>query len=338
VSDTLPQVKVFLTGGTGFIGGNVARRLRDRGDEVRALVRNPARGKELAGIGCELVNGDLDDGPAIGRGMTGCDAVIHGAAIYKVGIPKRERRAMYDANVLGTERVLRAALQARIPKVVYISTVAAFGQTDGDIVDESYRHSGKYGSYYDETKHKAHEIARRLIDDEGLPCIIVQPGGVYGPGDHSDLGEQIIRYVDGKTPAIMSFPDFGMTMVHVDDVADGVLLCLDEGKTGEQYVLGGQVTTVREIFDTLARITGRKPPRKGPPPAILKAFTPVGPVVGKLMGAPPNLAELIRTSEGAYWAKHDKAMRELDYSPRNLEQGLWDTLKAAGKLPETATA
>jgi dihydroflavonol-4-reductase len=330
-------VKVFLTGGTGFIGAQVARALRDRGDQVRALVRNPERARDPASLGCEIVNGDLDDGPAISRGMSGCDAVIHGAAIYRVGIPKKEHKAMYETNVLGTERVLRAALQAGIPKVIYISTVAAFGNTHGEVVEEGHRHDGDYRSYYDETKHKAHEIARRLIDDEGLPGVIVQPGGVYGPGDHSELGQQIMRYVDGKSPAIMSFPDFGMNMVHVDDVADGVMLCLDKGKVGEAYVLGGQVTTVKEIFDKLAGITGQKPPRKGPPPALLKAFAPLGPVIGPLMGAPPNVSEAIRVSDGVtYWAKHDKAMRELGYSPRKLEQGLHDTLEVEGKLAPAA--
>src|SRR6478609_3136459 len=178
-------MKVFVTGGTGFIGGHVVRKLRQRGDEVICLVRSPESAGELTAEGCELAVGDLSDSAAIAAGMEGADAVIHGAAVYKVGIPKGERPAMYDANVAGTERVLRAALEAKVPKVVYISTVAAFGDTDGEVVDESYEHSGEYTSYYDETKHLAHLAARRLIEDEGLPSVIVQPGGVYGPGDHS---------------------------------------------------------------------------------------------------------------------------------------------------------
>src|SRR5437763_1919144 len=126
-------MKVFVTGGTGFIGGHVVRKLRKRGDEVACLVRSRERGGELAALGCELVVGDLGDMEAIRAGVKGSDAVIHGAAIYKVGIPKGERAAMYDANVLGTERVLRAALEEKIPRVVYISTIAAFGNTDGEV-------------------------------------------------------------------------------------------------------------------------------------------------------------------------------------------------------------
>jgi nucleoside-diphosphate-sugar epimerase len=245
---------------------------------------------------------------------------------------------MYDANVLGTERVLRAALQARIPKVVYISTVAAFGNTNGEVVDESFQHSGEYGSYYDETKHKAHEIARRLIDDEGLPCVIVQPGGVYGPGDHSELGNMMDQFIKGRLPLI-PFPELGINFVHVDDVADGVLLALDKGKTGEQYILGGQIGTNRDLFETLAKVSGRKTPKRALPTALIRASAPIGPVIGPLLGFPPNMREVLTTSDGVtYWAKHDKAVRELGYSPRNLEQGLKDTLEAEGKLPEAATA
>jgi len=127
-------VKVFVTGGTGFIGGEVVRQLRDRGDDVVCLVRNPDKGAKLRDQGCELVAGDLGDERAIRSGMEGCDAVIHAAAVYEVGIPASERAAMREANVGGTERVLGAALELKIPKVVYVSTVGIFGNTNGQIV------------------------------------------------------------------------------------------------------------------------------------------------------------------------------------------------------------
>jgi dihydroflavonol-4-reductase len=330
-------MKVFVTGGTGFIGGHVVRKLCDRGDEVVALARNPDKGAALSDIGCGLVAGDLSDESALREGMRGCDAVIHGAAVYEVGIPKQERQAMYEANVLGTERVLRAALDEGTPKVVYISTVGAFGNTHGRVVDETYEHPGReFTSYYEETKVKAHQIARRLIDDEGLPCVIVQPGGVYGPDDHSAIGTQMNQFLAGRMPLI-PFPDLGFNMVHVDDVATGVLLALDEGTIGEQYVLGGQITTMREAIESLARVAGKKAPKRAMPTSVLRAMTPIGPVVGKLMGQPPNLSELISAADGVtYWARHDKAMEQLDYSPRGLEQGLRDTLAAEGKLPAAA--
>jgi nucleoside-diphosphate-sugar epimerase len=330
-------MRVFVTGGTGFIGGHVVRRLRERGDEVRALARSPEKGQPLAELGCEVVSGTLADKEALRAGMQGCDAVIHGAAMYEVGIPNSEHRAMYEANVLGTENALRAALETKVPKVVYISTVGAFGNTKGQVVDESYQHPGTgYTSYYEETKVEAHRLAKRLIAEEGLPGVIVQPGGVYGPDDHSALGRQMDQFLAGRMPLI-AFPDLGMNMVYVDDVAAGVLLALDRGVVGESYVLGGQITTMRELIETLARVTDKKPPKRALPTSLMKAMTPLGPVVGKVMNQGPNLRELINSADNVtFWARHDKAMAELGYSPRGLEQGLRDTLEAEGKLPIAA--
>ena len=330
-------MKVFLTGGTGFIGGHVAGKLRDRDDEVVALVRNPGRAEALRESGCELIEGGLDDTAAIRRGTDGADAVIHGAAIYEVGIPKRKRAAMYDANVLGTENVLRAALEAETPKVVYVSTIAAYGNTHGEVVDETYEHPGKdFTSYYEQTKYEAHRLATRMTAEEGLPLVIVQPGGVYGPDDHSAIGQQINQFLAGRMPAVI-FGDLGFNMVHVDDVADGILLALDNGKAGEAYVLGGEITTMRDLFVKLADASGRKPPRFTVPTGLVKLMTPIGPLVGKAMGQPPNLRELISAADGVtYWAEHDKAIAELGYQPRDLSHGLRDLLAAEGKLPAAA--
>jgi nucleoside-diphosphate-sugar epimerase len=327
-------VKVFLTGGTGFIGGHVARRLRDRGDEVVALARSPEKGVALADLGCELVQGDLSDTAAIGAGLEGADAAIHCAAMYEVGIPQSEHKAMYAANVVGTENVLRAALEARTPKVVYVSTVGAFGNTHGQVVDETYDHPGtSFTSYYEQTKYEAHRIAKRLIAEEGLPCVIVQPGGVYGPDDHSEIGNQMNQFLAGRMP-LLAFPDLGFNLVHVDDAAAGVLLALDKGRAGESYVLGGQITTMRELIGTLADVAEKRPPRGTVPAGLIKAMAPLGPVVGKLIGTGPNLREIISSADGVtFWAKHDKAIAELGYSPRGLQQGLRDTLEAEGRLP-----
>jgi dihydroflavonol-4-reductase len=327
-------MRVFVTGGTGFIGGHVVRRLRERGDEVVALVRTPEKGVALEAEGCELAAGTLADKDVIRTAMEGCDAAIHGAAIYEVGVPDSQHRAMYEANVIGTENMLGAALEAGLGRVVYISTVAAFGNTRGQVVDEGYEHPGtSFTSYYEETKVEAHRLAKRLIADEGLPCVIVQPGGVYGPDDHSALGQQMNQFLAGRMPLI-AFPETGFNMVHVDDVAAGVLLALDEGGVGEAYVLGGQITTMRELIQTLARVSDKRPPKRALPTGLMKAMTPLGPLVGKVMNQGPNLRELISSADNVtFWAKHDKAVAELGYSPRGLEQGLRDTLEAEGRLP-----
>jgi nucleoside-diphosphate-sugar epimerase len=239
---------------------------------------------------------------------------------------------MYEANVQGTENVLGVALDLKVTKAVYVSTVNAFGNTAGRVVDESHLHDERYVSYYDETKHKAHKVARDFIA-KGLPLVIVQPGGVYGPGDTSPQGRIFNQFLDGKLPAMM-FPNTGFNMVHRDDVAAGILLCLDKGKAGEAYVLGGEITTIGELINTLARVAGRKPPRLTLPAIVIKAVAPLGPVLGPAMGQGPNLGEIIKAADNVtYWAKDDKARSELGYSPRPLEQGLRETLEADGRLP-----
>jgi dihydroflavonol-4-reductase len=325
-------MRVFVTGGTGFIGGHVVRMLRKRGDEVEALVRDPGKADDLEALGARLVQGDLSDRAALARAMRGCDAVIHGAAVYKVGIPESERDAMRRANVEGTENALGAAKDAGTPRVVYVSTIGAFGNTRGQIVDESYDHPGEgFTSYYEETKYEAHQVAKRLIA-EGLPCVIVQPGGVYGPKDHSALGKQIVDFASGRLP-LVPFPELGLNMVHVEDVATGVLLALDKGKPGESYVLGGEITTMRGLMDSTADVMGKRRPRGNIPTGLLRALAPAGPVIGRLMGQPPNMRELVSSSDGVtFWAKDDKARAELGYQPRPLDRGLRETLAAEGKL------
>ena len=270
-------MKVFVTGATGFIGGEVVRQLRDRGDEVVCLVRSPEKAGKLTEMGCELVAGDLGDGDAIRAGLEGCDALIHSAAMYEVGIPDSQHQAMFDANVTGTERVLEAALAAKTPRIVHVSTCGIFGNTHGEVVDESYEHPGdEFTSYYEETKLESHRIAKRMIAEDGLPCIIVQPGGVYGPGDTSQVADLVDQLLAGKLPLI-PFPDLGVCMSHVEDIAGGILLALDKGTLGETYVISGPATTMREAIETVARLAGRKPPKHAVPVPLLKAMTPIGP-------------------------------------------------------------
>lgn len=330
-------MKVFLTGGTGFIGGAVARGLRERGDDVVALVRTPAKAEELQRLGATLVPGDLTDVDAMEQGMQGVDAVIHGAAVYEVGIPAKQRPAMEDANVRGTERVLGTALRLQVPRVLYISTVAVFGNTRGQVVDEDGPLGTGETSFYEKTKVDAHRIAKRL-QEQGLPLIIIQPGGVYGPGDHSQVGNVIRQLVAGKLPA-KAFTSMGINFVHRDDVVQGVLLALDKGRVGNAYILGGELATMDQFVTILARVSGRKAPRMTVPSAMLRLSAPLGPILAPRLGFPPNLRELISASDNVtYWAKHDKAMRELGYAPRGLEQGLRQTLEAEGLMPAGAGA
>jgi dihydroflavonol-4-reductase len=332
-------VKVFVTGGTGFIGGEIVRQLRGRGDDVVCLVRNPEKGKAVTALGCELAAGDLGDEAALRAGMEGCDAVIHAAAMYEVGIPAKQRPAMYEANVTGTERVMEAALSAKVPRIVYVSTVGVFGNTHRKVVDETYQHpEQEFTSYYEETKLEAHKIVKRMIAERDLPAIIVQPGGVYGPGDTSQVADLLQEFFAGKLP-LLPFPELGICMSHVEDIAGGVLLALDKGRLGEIYVISGPATTMRGAIETVASVSGRKAPKHNLPTPVMKALIPIGPLVGKMMGQPPNLRELISSGDGVtFWASYEKAERELGYSPRGLEEGLRQMLEADDRFPAPAAA
>jgi nucleoside-diphosphate-sugar epimerase len=316
-------VRVFLTGGTGFIGGEVARLLRERGDDVRALVRTPAKAQALVALGCEVVPGDLSDETALRTAIEGCDAVVHAAAVYEIGVPESRREQLVDANVRGTERVLGAALAAGVGKAVYVSTVAVFGDTRREVADEEWIRRAGLGvtSLYEQTKVEAHQRAKQ-IGAQGLPLVTVQPGVVYGPGDSSEFGGLIDRLLKGRLP-LAPFPELGVTPVHRDDVAAGILLALDKGVAGESYVLAGEPTTMGDVLAELARVAGKRKPLGALPPVLVKAMVPVGRFVGPLLGFPPNLRELVSSSHHVtLWASSQKAQRELGWTFRPLTEGL----------------
>ena len=240
-------------------------------------------------------------------------------------MPASEHAGMEDANVRGTERVLDAAIEANVPRILYVSTVACFGNTRGEVVDESYRRPDRdFFSAYDETKFRAHEVAQDRIA-KGAPIVIVQPGAVYGPNDHSGIGNLIDQARTGKLKLKM-FPSTGFTFGHVEDIAEGIVLAHDKGEVGGSYILAGQRGTLGELVDRVCELSGRKPPAITMPVVLMKLSAPFGSVVGPLMGFPPNLRELIRTSDGVTsWVTDEKARRELGF----VEAGLRQTLEAS---------
>lgn len=317
-----------MTGATGFIGGHVARRLLDRGDEVVALVRTPSKAPALRDIGCELAEADLSDRAALRGAMQGCDAVFHIAAMYKVGVPASERPALVEANVRGTERVIDGAVEAGVPRIVYVSTVNVLGNTKGRVLDESdVRPRTEFLSLYDETKYLAHQVALDRIA-RGAPVVIAMPGGVYGPGDTSELANAIDQVRTGRLKFLV-FPETGFVFLHVEDAADGIIRVHDRGRIGESYVIGGEVSTLGDLVRNVAVLSGRKPPRITLPAVLSRMAIPLAPVVTRLMRMPPNLRELIRAADGVtYWGSDAKARRELGYAPRDLQTGLRQTLAA----------
>jgi dihydroflavonol-4-reductase len=319
-------VRVFVTGGAGFIGGSVCRQLRARGDEVVAVVRDPGRATELEEIGCEVRAGDLTSPEALAGGMRSCDGVIHLAGSYKVGVPAKERPQMYDANVGTTHRVLGAAIATAVPRIVHVSTVNAFGNTRGKIVDETFRRDVTKGfvSYYDETKYLSHVAARELADS-GAPILIAMPGTTYGPGDHSLAGAQLQQAFEGRL-RVTAMTDVGVSPAHVDDVAGAIIAMLSQGRVGESYILAGRNMRLSEALEIAAKAGGHAPPRITVPIGLLRAVARLGPLGSKLLGQSPNFAEVVSAADGVtYWASSAKASLKLGYTPRDLEAGIRDS-------------
>jgi dihydroflavonol-4-reductase len=307
-------MRVFVTGATGFVMGAVTRALRARGDAVTALVREPSRAASLTALGCELVAGDVVDPTDVVGELRGCDALIHGAAIYEIGVSAERRRQMEETNVTGTRRMLEAAKAAATPRIVYVSTVAAFGNTHGEVVAEGHRPTSPPTSAYEDTKRRAHEIALDAARS-GVPIVIVQPGQVYGPNDHSAVGANFRALADGRL-RYRAFEDLGLNLVHVDDLADGILRALDQGRVGECYILGGEIARLGDAYRAVAKATDRTLPAFVLPPAIAR-------LAGRLV---PTMREVVSSADGVtFWATDAKARAELGTKPRDLETGMRDT-------------
>ena len=322
-------MRVVVTGATGFIGGVVARQLRARGDQVVAIVRDPGRASDLSDVGVELKAGDLGEVDQLVEQLAGADALVHMAGSYRIGIRPADRPAMLDANVGTTTRLLDAAARADTARIVYTSTINTLGDTHGEVVDETHQRDLAEGffSYYDLTKYQADELVKARIAG-GAPIVIAMPGGVYGPGDHSEAGGQLALAQAGKLRYI-ALGDIGLSWSYVDDVADGIVRCLDHGRLGESYILSGPSLLLREAV-VAAAIAGRKrPPRLVLPTSLLRLFIPVSRRFGAVAGLPANLAETIKAGDGVtYWARATKAERELGFAARDLESGLHATFGA----------
>jgi len=327
--------RIFVTGGSGFIGRAVVHRLLSQGDAVTSLVRDRRRGPTETldePDGLTVIRGDAT-GPVerLAELMAGHDGVVHVAGSYRVGIPPAERPAMFAANVTATTRVLDAAVTAGVPRIVDVSTVNAFGDTHGAIVDETYRRDPAAGflSWYDETKYRAHEVARERIAT-GAPILIAMPSQTYGPGDHSGVGEQLTAAFAG-TLRYRAVDEVGAALVHVDDLADGIVRVLDHGRLGEMYVLGGPCVRLGQAIGVAAGLAGRRPPRLEMPASALRLMVPLAPRLGGRFGIPVNLAEVLSASgDVTYWATSAKAEKELGFHARDLETGLRDWLVGDG--------
>lgn len=320
-------MKIFLTGATGFIGGRIVDKLVPE-HEVCALVRTPARAGHLEKKGVRLQAGDLGDRAALEKGMEGCQAVIHGAAQYELGPVNRE--AMTRTNVTGTRRVLEAARKAGIDRIVHISSIAAKGDTGGEMATEEFQHQQDFPSHYERTKFEAHQLVDELRK-EGLPVRVVMPGTVYGPGDQSSIMQYLRDFVKRKLPARFG-EDTVMSFVHVDDVADGVLRVLFEGDAGKDYLLAGFPHSFGELNQLITSLTGIRPPRLRISAGMARTYAGMSETLGHLLGR-----KVLVTREGVammdsrcYAFDSSRAIRELQWRPRTLAEGLPPTLASLG--------
>lgn len=319
-------MRYFLTGGTGFVGGHLAEQLVEGGHEVVALARTPAAADHLHRLdGVSVVEGDVTDPETMRDPMTGVDGVFHVAGWYRVGVddPTPGERV----NVDGTRNVLELVAELDVPKAVYTSTLAVNSDTEGQVVDESYRYRGPHLSAYDRTKWEAHyDVVEPMVED-GVPVVTVMPGLVYGPGDTSDMRRLWEQYLAGDLPVIPR--ETAYTWGHVDDIAQGHVLAMESGNPGESYIVGGQPATLVEAFEIAERVTGIPSPRAVSPAWFALASRVTG-LLGQVLDLPPDYhPEALRVLAGAtYLGDNSKARRELGLEHRPLADGLTETLEA----------
>ncbi len=327
-------MKAFVTGGTGFIGGHVIRKLLERGYQVTALVRSDKDAAAMQALGVSPTIGDILERESMRAGMQDSDVVFHLAGWYKIGDPNPAKGERINVN--GTRNVLELAYELEIPKIIYTSTVAVFGDTRGQLVNENYIMAEEpFISQYDRTKWLAHYAIALPLIEKGAPIIIVMPGGVYGPGDLSLVGELMRRFYLGQFP-ILPGSDFKYTYAHVEDVAEGHILAAEKGKPGESYILAGQAISLGDLARIWADITGKPAPFLTIPARFLKPFAPLVGTLGNMIPIPPIFSEeAIKILNASYTARSDKARQELGWETRSLREGFQVTFESiAEALPE----
>lgn len=316
-------MKAFVTGGSGFIGKHVVRKLVERGYEVYALARSEETAATLRNLGAITVPGDILDTAAMRPGMAGSDVVFHVAGWYKTGA--RDWMQAEPINVGGTRKVLRLAVELGIPKIVYVSTVAVLGDTHGRLVDETHFDAGPFVTEYDRTKWLAHYKVAVPMMQKGAPIVIVMPGVAYGPGDPSTIGEMMGNFYKGQMP-LLAGPETTFTFAHVEDMAEGVVLAAEKGQIGESYILAGPAVPLGEMFDFWAHITGKPVPPLRVPARFVR---PLAPIMGALASVLPleglYSEESFRTLGVTYMGRADKARAQLGWWPRPLHGGMLET-------------
>ena len=330
-------MKIFLTGGTGFIGRPLTRCLIDRGWEVNVLVRKPESvdSKEIQSIGAILIPGDVTMKESMRNGMQGADVVIHNAGWYKFGICKKDHETMDKINIIGTQNTLELAIELGIKKIIYTSSILAFGRTGDIIADEQYVRQYPPLTYYEESKMRAHAFANEL-QKLGAPIIITCPAGVIGPGDHSGIGYLARMYVHHCLPPILWTPNGKLAHVYVDDAAESIARCVEYGKLGEIYILNNGNQTHREMSEDWKKCKGGcKKTWFWLPDSISVFLNTVAEPIQRFLGLPIVFCrEFILSAKENWQFTAAKAERDLNMQFRSLEQAWCDTIEGERKISE----
>ncbi|MBL8786636.1 MAG: SDR family oxidoreductase [Deltaproteobacteria bacterium] len=320
--------RVFVTGGSGFIGSHVVQRLIEAGSEVVVLLlpgdRAPALDavQALAGPRLSRVTGDLTQVDALARAMEGASLVIHLAAIYAIWLPRP--RLMWEVNVEGTRHIVQAARRAGVRRVVHTSSIAAVGLRPGhEVADEDDGFSDWGGDDYVVSKYvsELEALAARHAD---LDVVVVNPAFPFGPNDSAPTptGKMVLDTLRGRMPFVTTG---GFCAVDVRDVAEGHLLAALRGQSGRRYILGAHNVSFGEFSAAVAEAAGRKPPRLVvPPEALIAAGRFAEAVATRLTRRPPMMTERsVRYLAGNWrYFSCERARRELGYSPRPLADAI----------------
>ncbi|HEY9671780.1 MAG TPA: hopanoid-associated sugar epimerase [Waterburya sp.] len=318
------MMRVFVTGGTGFIGANLVRLLVQQGYQVRSLVRPSSRVDNLQGVDVEIVKGDLNDAE-LWQQMQGCQALFHVAAHYSLW--QADQEALYRHNVLGTRHILAAARRAGIERTVYTSSVAAIGVgAPGEIVDETHQSPlDALVGHYKKSKFLAEQEAKQAAE-AGQDVVIVNPSSPIGPFDikPTPTGDIVLRFLQRGMPFYL---DTGLNFIDVRDVAWGHLLALERGKSGDRYILGHQNLTLKELLDQLAQITGINAPQRTVPPWLPLTAAWIDERILAPLGKPPSVPlDGVRMAKQRMYYDASKAVQELGLPQSPLRVALQDAV------------
>jgi len=317
----------LITGATGFIGSRLARRLANEGESVRVLCRPTADVSALNDPNIRIVLGDVLDSAGLGKALAGCDRVFHLAAYAKNWA--KDPTTFIDVNVGGLKRLLSAALQASVKKVVFTSSALTLGPSNGQPVSESSVRSAEFFTDYERSKFIAEQEVQQYVH-AGLDVVIVNPTRVFGPGpltEGNSATRMIQWYVEGKLQPILGDGSLLGNYAYVEDVVRGHVLAMQRGRAGERYTFGGENVSFTEFFRLISEISGKRHRAFHIPPPLALAIAYAEKLRAEWFNHHPLITPgWVRTFLVDWACSTVKAERELGYAVTPLRTALESTI------------